>query len=378
MILVVVSLVYAYAYIPGVRTRADIKSAKLYMFGDFFKNLGKQPKDKDPAPAPQSAARVKKNGKVAAYKLEKISNTQKRDWKKMEADALKNKPKEEIVDKQVESYNFKKANEFPNLYDGWLNKGGTDQIAKQAISSVKSAQGKVKYMEVLFDPVPNLDEVAFGTLNNKRLRQDVVSNLKVPDYVTNRGGPSTLEWSNLYWMNRIAAGIGGKKVLAVSISGEGCKSKKPEEKPIFTKGVTLMTLVEAKKQQKGGTLNTADIVIILSPCSKMHYESAISLGESTGAKSIIALNSPYSYIYDIGGGDPFELVFCMKRIPKGWCYRVYPRPFEAVIEGPNYEVFKAQTFQKKPPLTAISKVSMAASSEKYGATGNDRIFQNRL
>lgn len=114
MILVVVSLVYAYAYIPGVRTRADIKSAKLYMFGDFFKNLGKQPKDKDPAPAPQSAARVKKNGKVAAYKLEKISNTQKRDWKKMEADALKNKPKEEIVDKQVESYNFKKANEFPN------------------------------------------------------------------------------------------------------------------------------------------------------------------------------------------------------------------------------------------------------------------------
>ena len=28
--------------------------------------------------------------------------------------------------------------------------------------------------------------------------------------------------------------------------------------------------------------------------------------------------------------------------------------------------------------TDISKVSMAASNEKYGAGGNDRIFQNRL
>jgi hypothetical protein len=28
----------------------------------------------------------------------------------------------------------------------------------------------------------------------------------------------------------------------------------------------------------------------------------------------------------------------MKRIPKGWIYRQYPKPFEAIIEGPNYEV----------------------------------------
>lgn len=378
-LIVVVSLCRVAAYAPRHGIRRGLHSyyestTELGMFG-LFKNMGKQPRDKDPPPMPpQEKGR---RGKPA-YKLEKISNTQKRDWKKEEEEALKNKPKEEIVDKQVDSYNFKKANEFPNLYEGWLKKSGTDQIAKQAISSVKNAQGKVKCMEVLFDPVPNLDEVAFGTLNNKRFRQDVVANLKVPDYVTNRGGPSTLEWSNLYWMNRIAAGIGSKKVLAVSISGEGCKSKKPEDKPTFAKGVTLMTLTDAKKRQKDGTLGEADVVIILSPCAKMHYESAVSLAQASGAKSTIALNSPYSYIYDIGGGDPFELVFCMKRIPKGWVYRAFPKPFEAVIEGPNYEVFKAKTFQVKPPLTAISKVSMAASSEKYGATGNDRIFQNRL
>ena len=28
----------------------------------------------------------------------------------------------------------------------------------------------------------------------------------------------------------------------------------------------------------------------------------------------------------------------MKRIPKGWVFRAYPRPFEAIIEGPDYDV----------------------------------------
>lgn len=361
--------------------RDKLLSTRLHMFGDLFKNFGKQPREKDAPTISTSASVVTKgarNGKKKpAYKLEKISNQQNRDWKKEEAEALKNQPKEETLDKQEVSYNFKKANEFPNLYEGWLKKGGTDQIAKQAISSVKSAQGKVKYMEVLFDPVPNLDEVAFGTLNNKRLRQDVVDNLKVPDYVTKKGGSSTVEWSNLYWMNRIAQGGigGGKKVLAISISGEGCKARKTDEEPTFAKGVTLLSLTEAKKRMKQ---LQADVVVIMSPCSEQHYKFAVALTESSGAKSCIALNAPYSYVYDIGGGAPFELVYVMKRIPKGWIYRNFPKPFECIIEGPNYEVFKTQIFKQKPALTTISKISMAASAEKYGATGNDRIFENRL
>ena len=36
------------------------------------------------------------------------------------------------------------------------------------------------------------------------------ADLGVPDYATNRGGPATLEWSNLYWVNRLARGLGGK------------------------------------------------------------------------------------------------------------------------------------------------------------------------
>jgi len=100
--------------------------------------------------------------------LEKISNTQNRDWKKEEEAALKNKKPAAVRDKQPFAYNFKKPNEFPNLYKGWIKADG-DQIAKQMISATKSCLSKKEMLiEVLFDPVPNLDEVAFGTVFNQK------------------------------------------------------------------------------------------------------------------------------------------------------------------------------------------------------------------
>ena len=42
------------------------------------------------------------------------------------------------------------------------------------------------------------------------------------------------------------------------------------------------------------------------------------------------------------------------------------------------QIFRAGTFDTQPNLQTISKLSTAASLEKYGPTGNDRIFQQRL
>ena len=55
------------------------------------------------------------------------------------------------------------------------------------ISAVKSSLStRAMNIEVLFDPVPNLDEVSIGTPNNLRFRKEVAANLKVPDYACNR------------------------------------------------------------------------------------------------------------------------------------------------------------------------------------------------
>jgi hypothetical protein len=291
------------------RFRGFVKSCSALNLFDFFKGSDRR---NDPV---TTAGPVTTKGKASTsnYKLEKISNTQKRDWKKESAELEANKKPEEVRDKQFQAYNFKKSNEFPNLYEGWIAKDG-DQIGKQMVNSVKAAIGKKQmYQEVLFDPVPNLDEVAFGTVWNKRLRMEVAVNLKVPDYACNRGGPSTLEWSNLYWLNRLAQGV-GKKVLAISISGEG--TGKAKFVPTLAKGVTLVTLAEAKKMIPELTKKQYDLVVMISPCSKTHYETLKKIGDSMDA-FCIALNSPYSFNYDIGGGKPFELVYLMKRIPKG-------------------------------------------------------------
>ena len=73
------------------------------------------------------------------------------------------------------------SNTILNHDTGWIKSDG-DQIAKQMISAVKSSLGKERFIEVLFDPVPNLDEVAFGTAFNKKLRLEVAANLNVPEY----------------------------------------------------------------------------------------------------------------------------------------------------------------------------------------------------
>jgi len=44
-------------------------------------------------------------------------------------------------------------------------------------------------------------------------------------------------------------------------------------------------------------------------------KDAAAIGTKLGAP-VIALNAPYSYIYDVGGGKPFTLAYVMKRIPK--------------------------------------------------------------
>lgn len=167
-------------YNPNSLSNGRLSITKCNLF-NFFKNNDNNKSEKASAETTTAvvAGRAADASKVAAMKasLEKISNKQNRDYAQ-EAKDTKSQPIR-IRDKQSQSYNFGKADEFPNLYKGWFRNDG-DQIAKQMSSSVKKAiQSGEKYIEVLFDPVPNLDEVSVGTALNQRFRMDVASNLKV-------------------------------------------------------------------------------------------------------------------------------------------------------------------------------------------------------
>jgi hypothetical protein len=140
--------------------RQSIRSStQLELFQGLFGGFGGKKADVTNSNNAPSAGKVADAAQLKDMKakLAKIGNTQNRDYvaeaKKREA------PPPVTKDKQINSFNFNKPNEFPNLFKGWLKADG-DQIAKQIISSTKAAlAAKEKYIEILFDPVPNLDEV---------------------------------------------------------------------------------------------------------------------------------------------------------------------------------------------------------------------------
>jgi len=358
--------------VAGRRIRNRVGAARLgesVLDGVFGGN-----KPSAPSSGP-TAAKAPAAGK-APIKLEKISNTQGRDWKAEEKKIAASAAPPKVIDLQPKSYNYGKAGEFPNLYKGWLKSGG-DQIANQMIASAKKAiANKFKLIEILFDPVPNLDEVAVGTIYNAKLRFELSALFKVPDYATNRGSTSFLEWANLYWATRLVSGLGGK-VLVVSISGEGLRG---QFLPQLPKGMTLVSISNVGKiDDIVGPGYKPTAVVVISPCTDSHYATVKQLGDKFGCPGI-ALNAPFSKGYDIGGPTSFELAYVMKRVPKGWLFRNLggAGDFQAIVEGPDYAITKSQSFNARPTLPAVSKINMAASAQLYGPAGNDRIFSQRL
>lgn len=99
--------------------------------------------------------------------------------------------------------------------------------------------------------------IARNQMLNSLLYLFVVSS--VPDFATNRGANAVLEWSNIYWANRLVEGAGLKDVVALTLSGEGTKG---QYLPTLKNNLRLLRLSDAKKTQLDGV----KAFIVLSPC----------------------------------------------------------------------------------------------------------------
>ncbi|CAM9234552.1 unnamed protein product [Sphacelaria rigidula] len=100
------------------------------------------------------------------------------------------------------------AGAMPKLYDGWFKKTG--QIQKDIVACTKSALKTGKPVEVCFFPVPNIDEVAFGTATNKAFGIEVAADLGMGEYKPGSTIRTYLvAYSNVYWAKKLADGLGG-------------------------------------------------------------------------------------------------------------------------------------------------------------------------
>lgn len=255
--------------------------------------------------------------------------------------------------------------DIPSLYGSWFN----EQISKQASTAIGKAisAGKTK-LEVNFPPVPNVEEVRFGTpLNQKFGKQVVAKDLKVSTGYTPGSDLSRqlIAYSNIYWAKKIASAVGGGLLGGKSVA---VLSAEPVVyKQIQSKGdLSVMAPLNAARSSELKGKNNA--VILVNPGGEETWER---IREACGATTCVVLNNAYSTTYDLGNKRGYEEAYYLKRISKGWVFRAYPGPWQAYLERPDGKCEILKSYQQKPPLNEVATLVREESFRRY-AINNDR------
>lgn len=273
--------------------------------------------------------------------------------------------------------------DIPKLYNGYFN----SQIAKQAATAVGAAisSGKIN-IEVNLPPVPNVEEVRFGTPLNKKFGKTVVAkDLKV------KGGyfPGSdisrqqLSYANIYWAKQIAGSVGGgvlggKPVSVLSadpMDYENIKSKGAISKlgPMRTKN--------SSGSRRDSNINNesalADACIVVNPGGEETWDKLKQSLTKNQKCPFVVLNNAYSTTYGLGNKKNYEEAYYLKRITKGWIFRAYPGPWKAYLEKPDGTTELIKSYKTKPQLREAAELVRDESFKRY-AINNDRWMSGRM
>mmetsp|Transcript_18607 Transcript_18607/g.53106 ORF Transcript_18607/g.53106 Transcript_18607/m.53106 type:complete len:297 (+) Transcript_18607:76-966(+) len=258
--------------------------------------------------------------------------------------------------------------QMPRVYEGWFD----DQIAKQAATAVGKAiaAGKTK-IEVNFPPVPNVDEVKFGTPLNQKFGKTIISkDLNVPYKPGSDLSRQLIGYSNIYWAKKIgqaAAGgnvgnIGGKPVCVLTT--EPISFNDIKNKGIITRTGAVMSQ-DARRNGRNG-----EAIICVNPGGEETWDRLVSAHASPGAPFVV-LNNAYSTTYNLGNKRGYEEAYYLKRISKGWVYRAYPGQWQAYLEKPDGKVELLKSYASKPELRDVANLVREESFKRF-AINNDR------
>lgn len=257
--------------------------------------------------------------------------------------------------------------QMPQLYKGWMN----EQIAKQASTGIANALAAgYDKIEVQFPPVPNLDEVKFGTPLNKQFGTNVLGkDLKIPGGYKPGSNLSRelVAYSNIYWAKKIAPAVKG------GILGNKCVACLTTEPVQFseiksTGDITRTGAVMSPQARKDGRNNEA--VICVNPGGEERWDSLVSAHTQPG-NPFVVLNNAYSTTYDLGNKRGYEEAYYLKRVSKGWIFRIFPGPWQAYIEKPDGSCELLKTYKEKPSLGEVATYVRETSFKRY-SINNDR------
>lgn len=259
--------------------------------------------------------------------------------------------------------------DIPKLYDGYFN----SQIAKQLATAVSRAtSNNIKKLEINIPPVPNLDEVRFGTPLNRKFGINIISKeLNIPGgYVPGSDlSRQQVAFANMYWAKIVSANVGWKKQVTV-LSSEPVTYNQIRSKGDISRIGPLQPSMSSRFTE-GNAVDAC--YIIINPGAEETWERLRASYKCNTSKSgpFIVLNNAYSTTYGLGNKAGYEEVYYLKRISKGWIYRTYPGPWMAYLEKPDLTLELLQTYTNKPQLNEVAKLVRDESFRRF-AINNDR------
>lgn len=174
-------------------------------------------------------------------------------------------------------------------------------------------------------------------------------------------------YSNIFWSKKIAATLGGG-----ILGGKPVCVLTPE--PVDFREIGSMGSIsrrgqpmslEARKEGRNG-----ECIICVNPGGEETWNKLVSAHCSPNAPFVV-LNNAYSTTYDLGNKSGFEEAYYLKRISKGWVFRSFPGPWQALLEKPNGECEVLQSYKTKPLLRDVASLVREESFKRF-AINNDR------
>lgn len=180
-------------------------------------------------------------------------------------------------------------------------------------------------------------------------------------------------YSNIYWAKRLAGAmkggaIGGKPVGVLT-------AEQVNFDDINSMGdLSRSGKINTDKARKEGRANEA--IIAINPGGEETWDRLVSAHGQPNCPFVV-MNNAYSTSYDLGNRRGFEEVYYLKRISKGFVFRSFPGPWEALLEKPDGGVEVLKSYKTKPRLREVAELVREESFKRY-AIGNDRWMSGRM
>lgn len=259
---------------------------------------------------------------------------------------------------------------MPKMYDSYFN----DQLSKQVATAIsKAVSAGKKNIQVEFPPVPNVEEVKFGTPLNQKFGKVIAPDLKMDYKPGSKLSRNLVAYANVYWAKRFAGSVKGGALGGAPV---GVLSAEPVD---FTEIKSMGDLsrsgkILTEKARKEG--RNGEAIICINPGGEETWPKLVSAHGQPNCPFVV-MNNSYSTSYDLGNKKGFEEAYYLKRISKGFVFRAYPGPWEAYLEKPDGSVELLKSYQTKPLLREVSELVRETSFTRY-ALSNDRWMSGRM